>query len=76
MTNLNGEPEITLEMLLPYRDFMDLKQIQRYGDYVAHRKPSEPFTLQEINELKKKREVQLNYHRRVQAEIMKNHQRK
>jgi len=43
--------DITLDTLMPYREFMTIKQLERYGDYLAHREIQEPFTWDEIEKL-------------------------
>lgn len=68
---MDNEQEITLEMLLPLRDHMDEKQIKRFSDYLAHQKPIEPFTYQELQSLENKRIKHIAYYRRLQEEILR-----
>ncbi|HVX50065.1 MAG TPA: hypothetical protein VHB48_07900 [Chitinophagaceae bacterium] len=47
--------EITLESLLPYRDYMSLAQLERFADYVLRVLPRIPFTTDELKQLGKLR---------------------
>jgi hypothetical protein len=76
MGKVYDESEITLEVLQLFRDFMSAEQIERYGEYLAHKIPSNPFTGEEVNELHKKRESFLDYYRHLQEQILENHNRK
>jgi hypothetical protein len=49
--NHNPADKITLEHLLPYRQYMDTKQLERFGDYLMHKQPSHPFDWSELEEL-------------------------
>ena len=42
-----------------YREYMTQSQMERYGDYYLFREPKRPFTPEEFNQLKKKREYHL-----------------
>jgi hypothetical protein len=41
---------ITLETLMPYREYMSLCQLERYGDYILNLKPDKPFIWAEIDQ--------------------------
>ena len=66
---MNSEEPIKLETLLPLREFMTTLQLERFGDYLANRKPAKPFTDQEVKELKYMREAILETRRQFNAEL-------
>jgi hypothetical protein len=53
--------QVNLETLLPYRLFMSFDQLERFGDYLAHRKIEKPFTWEEITQLEKIRKDKLRF---------------
>lgn len=71
LTVLDGEEHITLETLQPLRDYMTTAQLERFGDYMVHKKPSHPFTTKEVKELQYMREAIMETRRQFQAELLK-----
>ena len=47
---------IDLDTLLPLRQFMSRDQLARYDEYLKHLEPLKPFTWEEIEELRRKRD--------------------
>jgi hypothetical protein len=68
---LDAEEYITLETLQPLRDYMSTSQLERFGDYLARKKPSRPFTTKEVKELQYMREAIMETRRQFQAELLK-----
>ena len=55
--NAPSSPQpITLYDLMVYREYMTQSQMERYGDYYLFREPKKPFTTEEFDRLKQKRE--------------------
>lgn len=48
---------ITLQILLPYTDFMTDKEVERLQDYLAGKEPLEPFTCKELIILNERKEA-------------------
>ena len=68
---MDSEDNITLETLLPLREFMSTSQLERFGDYIANRKPSKPFTAREIKELQSMRDYIMEARRRFQERLLR-----
>jgi hypothetical protein len=47
---------IDLDTLMPFSDAMTPEQLERFGDYLRHEEPRQPFTWDEIEGLKKIKE--------------------
>ena len=54
---MSSEDRITLEVLLPLRNFMTPEQLERYGDYLSGRVPDRPFSREEVDTLTSKKEA-------------------
>jgi hypothetical protein len=52
---MEKDQEITLSILLQYRDYMTVEQLERLGDYVLRIRLQNPFTLEEIELLEQKK---------------------
>ena len=51
--NHNPGDKITLEHLLPYRQYMNTKQLERFGEYLLYKQPAHPFNWRELEELER-----------------------
>lgn len=49
--------EISLEMLMRYREFMTPDQLERYSAYYNYNDINDPFTKEEIQDLERKRQM-------------------
>ena len=47
---------INLDTLMPFSDSMTPEQFERFRDYLRHEEPRQPFTWDEIEDLKKIKE--------------------
>lgn len=47
--------QITLDDLMPYRDYMNERELERYADYILRDKPLNPFTEYELRNLRLKK---------------------
>lgn len=58
---------ITLYDLMIYRDQMSPSQLERYGEYFLNTTPAKPFTNEELEQLKRRKEHRMMWRRAIQA---------
>ena len=52
---VNKADDITLEVLMRYRQYMTADQLERYSAYFQYKADARPFTVEELAQLEKKR---------------------